>query len=176
MPQSTGRGPSRLTYVAMSTLLMWHTFVMVIGPAPGSPVVGAARWLAQPYLTFFGLQNEWGFFAPTVSLGYRFRYVIEDTTGEKHTFTPADSLNNFRPDSILKRDHYTMLMTMPEIYGDAAGADLCLEHASLNPANVTLLEIEHEEFWPEDLRKGKRPTDAEFVKERTLRTVTCPGR
>jgi hypothetical protein len=176
MPQAIRPGPKRLTYAAMSILLIWHTFVMVIGPAPANLIVGTARWLAQPYLTFFGLQNEWGFFAPTVSPGYRFSYVIEDAAGEKHTFTPADSLNNLYPDSIWKRDHYTMIMTMPEVYGDAAGADLCLEHASLNPANVTLLEIEQKEFRPGDLRKGKRPTDAEFAKEKTLRTVTCPGR
>ena len=69
-----------------------------------------------------------------------------------------------------------MIMTKPETYGDAAGAALCLEHASLNPANVTLLEIEHSEFWPDDLLEGKRPTDPEFVKAKALRTVTCPGR
>jgi hypothetical protein len=69
-----------------------------------------------------------------------------------------------------------MIMTMPEAYGDAAGAALCLAHASLNPVNVTLLENEHNEFWPEDLLKGKLPTDAEFVSAKTLRTVTCSGR
>ena len=66
MPQAIRSGLQRLTYVAMSILLVWHTFAMVIGPAPASPLTRAARWLAQPYLTLFGLQNEWGFFAPTV--------------------------------------------------------------------------------------------------------------
>ena len=176
MPQAVRPGLQRLTYVAMSVLLAWHTFVMIIGPAPESLATGAARWLAQPYLTFFGLQNEWGFFAPTVSPGYHFSYVIEDTAGEKHTFTPADSLNNFHPVSIWKRDYFTKIMTTPDVYGEAAGAALCLEQASLNPVNVTLLEVEHKEFWPNDLLDGKRPTDAAFVKVKTLRTVTCPGR
>ncbi len=67
-------------------------------------------------------------------------------------------------------------MTMPDTYGEAAGAALCLEHASLNPASVTLLEMQHSEFGPDDLLQGKRPTDAEFLKAKTLRTVTCPGR
>ena len=176
MPQAIRTGLQRLTYVAMSILLVWHTFAMIIAPAPGSLITGAARWLAQPYLTFFGLQNEWEFFAPVVSAGYHFSYVVEDTAGEKHAFTPADSLNNLHPDSIWKRDHFTMIMTKPELYGDAAGATLCLEHASLNPVKVTLLEVEHKEFWPDDLLDGKRPTDAEFVKAKTLRTVSCPGR
>ena len=176
MPRASRPSLNRPTYVAMSILLIWHTFAMMVGPAPGSRIVGPSRWLAAPYLTFFGLRNEWGFFAPTVSPGYRFSYVVEDTAGEKHTFTPADALNSLHPDSIWKRDHYVMIMTMPELYGDAAAADLCLEHASLQPASITLLEIEHSEFWPDDLRNGKRPTDPEFAKINTLRTVTCPGR
>ena len=167
---------TRATTVAMSILLLWHSFAMVIGPAPASRLFGSARWLAQPYLTFFGLQNQWGFFAPDVKPGYRFSYEIEDAAGEKHRFTPADHLNNLHPDSIWKRDHYTMIMTMPDLYGDAAGAELCLEHASLGPVHVTLLELEHQEFSPDDWRNGKRPTDDEFVSAKTLRTVTCPGR
>jgi len=176
MPQAIRSGLQRLTYVAMSILLVWHTFAMIVGPAPESSIIGAARSLAQPYLTFFRLQNEWEFFAPFVGPGYHFSYVIEDAAGEKHTFTPADRLNNWHPNSIWMRDRYTVIMTKPDVYGDAAGAALCLEHASLHPVSVTLLEVEHSEFWPVDLREGKRPTDAEFVKAKTLRTVTCPGR
>jgi hypothetical protein len=149
---------------------------MVIAPAPESPIVDAARDLAQPYLTFFGLQNAWEFFAPFVGPGYHFSYVIEDKAGEKHTFTPANGLNNLHPTSIWMKDRYTKIMTMPESYGDAAGAALCLEHASLNPVSVTLLENQHKDFGPVDLLDGKRPSDAEFVRAKTLRTVTCPGR
>ena len=176
MPQAIRSGFQRLSYVAMSLLLAWHTLAMVIAPAPESPIVNAARDLAQPYLTFFGLQNPWEFFAPFVGPGYHFSYVIEDKAGEKHGFTPADGLNNFHPTSIWMKDRYTKIMTMPDSYGDAAGAALCLEHASLNPVSVTLLENQHKDFGPGDLLDGKRPSDAEFVKAKTLRTVTCPGR
>jgi len=176
MPQAIRPGLQRLTYAAMSILLVWHTFAMVIGPAPESLITEAARDLAQPYLTFFRLQHPWDFFAPTVDPGYHFSYVIEDKAGEKHTFTPADRLNNLHPISIWMKDRYTKIMTVPEAYGDAAGAALCLEHASFNPVNVTLLEIQHKEFWPPDLLHGKLPSDAEFVSAKTLRTVTCPGR
>jgi hypothetical protein len=65
----------------MPILPAWRTFAMVIGPAPGSPIVGTARWLAQPYLTFFGLQNS----SHPMWARYHFSYVIEDTAGEKHT-------------------------------------------------------------------------------------------
>jgi len=176
MPQAIRSGLQRLMYVAMSVLVAWHTFAMIIGPAPESPITEAARDLAQPYLTFFGLQNPWEFFAPFIGPGYHFSYVIEDKAGEKHNFTPAAGLNNLHPSSIWMKDRYTRIMTAPETYGDAAGAALCLEHASLNPVSVTLLEIQHHIFWPRDLLKGKSPSDAEFTAAKTLRTVTCPGR
>lgn len=176
MPQATRPGLQRVTYVAMSLLLAWHTFAMIIGPAPESPITEAARDLVQPYLTFFGVQHPWDFFAPTVDPGYHFSYVIEDKAGEKHTFTPAAGLNNLLPTSIWMKDRYNKIMTMPEAYGDAAGAALCLEHASLNPVSVTLLENEHKAFSPDDLLSGKLPSDAEFSEAKTLRTVTCPGR
>ena len=176
MPQAIRSGLQRLTYLAASLLLAWHTFAMIIGPAPESPITEAARSLVQPYLTFFGLQHPWDFFAPTVDTGYHFSYVIEDKAGEKQTFTPADRLNRLHPSSIWLMDRYTKIMSMPDLYGEAAGAALCLEHASLNPVNVTLLEIQHKEFWPPDQMRGKSPSDAEFVTAKTLRTVTCPGR
>jgi hypothetical protein len=176
MPQAVRSGLQRLTYVAMSLLLAWHTFAMVIGPAPESLATDAAHAVAQPYLTFFGLQHPWDFFAPTVDTGYHFSYVVEDKAGEKRSFTPADRLNNLHPISIWMKDRYTKIMSMPETYGDAAGAALCLEHASLNPVSVTLLENQHKDFGPKDLLSGKLPSDAEFVRAKTLRTVTCPGR
>ena len=176
MPQAIRSGLQRLTYVAMSVLVAWHTFAMIIGPAPESPVTEAARSLVQPYLTFFGLQHPWDFFAPTVDAGYHFSYVIEDKAGEKHAFTPAAGLSNLHPSSIWMKDRYNKIMSMPEAYGDAAGAALCLEHASLNPVSVTLLENQHDVFWPRDLLSGKSPSDAEFVATKTVRTVTCPGR
>jgi len=148
----------------------------VIAPAPESLITDTARDIAQPYLSFFGLQNPWEFFAPTVGAGYHFSYVIEDKAGEKHTFVPVDRLNNLHPSSIWMKDRYTKIMTMPEAYGDAAGATLCLEHASLNPVSVTLLEIEHKDFLPIDLLRGERPSDAKYSVAKTLRTVTCPGR
>jgi hypothetical protein len=176
MPQAIRTGLQRLAYLAMSILLAWHTFAMVIGPAPENPITEAARSLVQPYLIFFRLQHPWDFFAPTVDTGYHFSYVIEDKAGEKHNFTPGDRLNNLHPTSIWMKDRYAKIMAEPATYGDAAGAALCLEHASLNPVSVTLLENQHNEFWPRDLLKGKSPSDAEFVEAKTLRTVACPGR
>jgi hypothetical protein len=176
MSQAIRTGLQRLTYAAMSILLAWHTFAMVIGPAPESPATDVAHALAQPYLTLFGLQHPWDFFAPTVDAGYHFSYVIEDNVGAKRIFTPADRLNNLHPTSIWMKDRYTKIMSMPKVYGDAAGAALCFEHASLNPVSVTLLENRHQDFGPGDLLSGKHASDAEFVRTKTLRTVTCPGR
>lgn len=176
MQQADRRGYRRLTYVVMSALVAWHTFAMIIGPAPESPVTDAARDLAQPYLTLFGLQHPWDFFAPTVATGYHFSYVIEDTAGGKHTFRPGDRLNHLQPTAIWMKDHYNVIMSNSKSYGDAAVAAICLEHASLNPVSVTLQEIQQDEFWPDDWMNGKRPADAEFSTTKTLRTITCPGR
>jgi hypothetical protein len=110
MQQADRRGYRRLTYVVMSALVAWHTFAMIIGPAPESPVTDAARDLAQPYLTLFGLQHPWDFFAPTVATGYHFSYVIEDTAGGKAHLQARRSAEQSSADGDLdegplQRDH-----------------------------------------------------------------------
>ena len=68
----------RLTYLAMSLVVAWHSFAMVVGPAPGnSTLVQSLRPLVQPYISLFRLDTSWNFFAP-VGKHTQFRYVIED--------------------------------------------------------------------------------------------------
>jgi hypothetical protein len=166
----------RLLYAAMSLLVAWHTFVMVVAAAPpDSAFAKAARTLVHPYMILFNLNNDWGFFAPDVGTSYQFRYVVEDAAGRRHVFTPTDKLNRFNPNSIWLRDRYGTVMDSVDVYGDAAAAVLCREHAALHPVAITLLGVEGREFKPEDRRLGKGPLDFEFIIVRPLKTVRCPA-
>jgi hypothetical protein len=166
----------RLMYTAMSLLVVWHTLAMLLESAPDSAIARSARRLLQPYLTLFRLSNHWGFFAPNVELGNQLRYVVEGAAGGRHTFVPTEKLSRFSPASIWFRDRYRSVMGSIEIFGDSLAAQLCREHASLDPISITFLEVEQKDFSPTDWLAGKRPLDPEFVDVQTLKTVRCPGK
>lgn len=167
---------NRLALIAMSALLIWHTAAMITGPSPRSVISDAGRVVLGPYMTLLRLDNVWGFFAPDVKLGSHFSYVIEDALGNTSTFTPADTLNRLHPNYIWLRDRYSRIMQDPEAYGDITGAELCLKHASLNPVKVTLLERAQRPFGPVNQLDGEHPYSPDFVTEKSVRTVNCPGR
>ena len=168
--------PGRLALIAMSALLIWHTAAMMIGPSPPSAMTDTARAVMEPYLTLLRLDNVWGFFAPNVKLGSHFSYVIEDAQGKTTTFTPADDLNRFHPNYIWFRDRYARIMEEPDVYGDVTGAELCLKHAPLNPVKVSLVQRAQKPFGPHHQMEGLHPYSPEFVTEKTVRAVDCPGR
>ena len=164
----------RLTYVAMSAFVGWHTLAMVIAPAPDSSViVQSVRGLFQPYLTLFRLDNLWDFFAPTVGKGSQFRYIVEDGAGNRHTFVPAADLSWFHPGYFWFRSWYYAIIETPELYADSAAALLCRKHAALHPISITLLEIQEGDFTRDDQLDGKHPMDPEFITVNTLKRATC---
>jgi hypothetical protein len=166
----------RLAYTAMSLLVVWHTFAMVVGPAPDSDLTTAARVVLQPYLSFFRLDNQWGFFAPDVAVDAGFRYVIEDASGKRHFFNPAEKLSRYHPTDIWVKDWYIHIMEDPETYRDAVAASLCREQAALHPVKVMLLEIDQTDFMPADQLSGKHPFDPEFLDENILAIMRCPAK
>lgn len=176
MPRASSPLFRRLSYLAMSALLAWHTFAMLVGPLPESAIAETAKEILHPYATLFVLGNNWGFFAPNVNAGSHFSYTIEDTAGKTRSFTPEENLNAYHPNWIWQLDRYKVVMTSPEIYGDVEGAALCLQHASLNPVTVTLFESAQKQFGPKDELSGEHPFSPGFVDMKTLRTVKCPGR
>ncbi len=167
--------PVRLAFAAMSLLVIWHTLAMAIASAPESMITTSARLLYHPYLTLFRLDNNWGFFAPTVELGGQFRYIVEDAAGQRHTFVPAEKLSRFLPTSIWFKDRYKDILEAIETHGQAAAAAFCLEHAALHPVAITFVELEQKDFSPADRLSGKHPLDPEFVDERTLEAIRCPA-
>jgi hypothetical protein len=166
----------RLTYAAMSAFLAWHTVAIVIAPAPDvSPAVQAARVPFQQYLALLRLDSRWDFFAPYIALESEFRYVIEDQAGTDHFFRPTEGLNWFHPTFIWSWALAEAVLLYPESYTDSVAAYLCRKHAALHPVAITMLEAEIRYFTPEDHLAGKRPTDPEFVTEKTVKRLECAG-
>ena len=163
-----------LTYTVMSVFVGWHTLAMMVGPAPDSD---SMRWFYppfKPYLTVFHLNGGWAFFAPNVLRGVLLRYTLEDTTGKRHVFEPTMTMNRIGPLNLRITLQYRNLMIFPQIYGDAAAAGLCRQHASLHPVAISFVAIEQKAFWPKDYKNGKRPLDAAFVTVKPLKRVQCP--
>lgn len=157
----------------MSLLLVWHSVAMVVAAAPDSAIARAATSLFQPYLSLFRLQNEWSFYAPDVRVEPEFRYVVKDSSGQQHTFVPADKLSRYLPGDIWVKDWYIHVMDNADTYSPFVAAYLCREHASLHPVSITLQEIDQEDFSPEDQLSGQHPFDPEFLDKQTLATVQC---
>jgi hypothetical protein len=164
-----------LVYAAMSVLVVWHTFAIVVAVSPDSAITRAAFPLVRPYVTLFNLDNHWDFFAPDIGTSSQLRYVVEDAAGQQHPFNPTDKLSRLGPNDIWMRDRYRDVVSAVEVFGDVTVAELCREHAALRPVAITLLEVEGKEFGPEDRRLGKSPLDPEFVDVRTLKTIRCPS-
>jgi len=164
----------RLAYVAMSAFLAWHTFAIVVAPAPESDLSQLARVALQPYLTFLRLDSSWDFFAPSVGEGMRLRYDIQDKTGKIHAFLPADGLAWYRPEFLWFRFWYYRVIDDPDAYADHTAAVLCRKHAALQPLAITFYEVREEKFTREDYLSGKRPMDPGFFSVHMLRGLRCP--
>ena len=164
----------RLGYVAMSAFVAWHTLAMVIAPAPDSEVSGLARVVLQPYLTFFRLDNQWDFFAPTVGEGSRLRYDVEDRTGKRHVFLPADELRWYHPSFLWFRSWFYRVIDDPDNFGDHAAAFFCRRHAALQPLAITFYEIQEERYTREDYLAGKKRMDPGFFSIQMIRGMRCP--
>jgi hypothetical protein len=165
-----------LAYAAMSLLVAWHTLAMIVAPSPDSAITQSARRLLHPYLALFGLENEWGFFAPNIPDGFKFQYSVEDAAGNHRVFVPADSLNVFHPTWIWFLDRYKLVMEYPENFAATTVASFCQRHAALNPVSITLIGIEQKKFLSSDWLNGKRPFDPEFVEVNPFEPFRCPAK
>ena len=166
----------RLTYLIMSLVVGWHSIAVMVAPAPdSSATVQTLRFLVQPYLSLFRLDNKWNFFVP-VGKHMQFRYVVEDTAGKRHVFIPVEEASGSLPRYVMWREFkyfHEGVMEAPEVRGDAFAALLCRRHASLNPVSISLLQVQELDFSPEDYLYGRRPLDPEFVTVNTLADIKC---
>jgi hypothetical protein len=166
----------RLLYTIMSMFVAWHTIAILLAPfqvqeRSGTPP--SFRFLVQAYITLFRLENTWAFFAP-VGRSHQFRYIIEDSTGNTHTFVPMKEFRWYHPRYAWFERTYWGLMTSRGLYSDYFAASFCRLHASLIPVAVTLQEILEEDFRPEDHLRGLHPLDPNFVTVDTIRSIPCP--
>ena len=145
-PGSAGRRAGPVAYVAMSLLIVWHVFAMVVGASSDISFADTPRSLLHAYLTLLRLDNHWGFFAPNVGTGTQFSYIVEDAAGARQTFVPAEKLSQFHPTSIWDRDRYKMVMDYPETYGDAAVTSSAGNTPRCSRCQLRCQEIDSEKF------------------------------
>lgn len=160
----------------VSLFVSWHTLAMLVAAAPDSRLTASARTLFDPYLLFFGLDSQWGFFAPDVPNGHDFRYAVETASGEQRLFRPSEEWNPLQPTFIWFRDRYKTVMQSFEDFAPAAVASICKQQAALNPVSVTLIDVTQKDFTPEDRLRGKSPLDPEFQEEEAMEPIRCPGK
>jgi hypothetical protein len=170
------RWRQRLIYLAMSLVVAWHSFAIIVAPTPsGSTMMQTFRAIVQPYLSLFRLDNQWNFFVP-VGKHMQFRYVIEDAGGKQHYFIPAEEAAGSIPRYVMWRQFkyfYEGVMEAPDVRGDRIVELLCQRHAALKPVAISLLQVQELEFPLEAFRAGRRPLDPEFIVVNTLAKVNC---
>src|SRR5205814_5748629 len=130
----------------MSLFVAWHTLAIVIAPTPtGSGLVQSLRWLVQPYIAFFRLDNQWSFFAPKVGRQGEFRYVVEASDGKRHVFVPTEVPRESISHYFMWREwkyFYDKLMDSADARGYLIAGLYCKKHADLNPVSVSLLRVQ----------------------------------
>jgi hypothetical protein len=162
----------RLTYLAMSAFVAFHTFVMVI--MPNSSATGESlRALLRPYLSLLALEGTWTFFAPSVGKDSQFRYVVEDAAGREHTFVPLKDARWVLPSYYWIRGLHYAVIDDPDKFGGYFAAMACRQHASLKPISVMMVEVKEQDFRPENYLSGKGRFDPEFVIENPLKQIEC---
>jgi hypothetical protein len=165
----------RVMYAAMSLFVAWHTVAMVVAPAPAfTDLVHGLRIVFEPYLDLFALDNDWNFFAPEVGMDSFLRYVIKDGAGVEHSFDSDADFNWLRPSSIWFRAWYLAVINDPEDFGEEFAALFCHQHAKLHPIAIKLLEVEEQDYGPQDRLHGKQRFDPEFIKVTELKSFKCP--
>jgi hypothetical protein len=164
----------RLIYAAASLFLAWHTVAIMLAPVPpNNEVVRAFRTLFHPYLTLLGLDATWDFFSP-IGGSDQFRYRIEGADGNEYTFTPIAEVNWLIPVHRWNERMYEEIIRNPEIYGHYYARFFCHKHAALRPVAISLIDVQEQDFWPEDFLRGKdRVKDPDYFAENTLLRVAC---
>jgi hypothetical protein len=166
----------RAIYAAMSAILAWHSFVILVAPLPEASAVAKALWpVVNPYVSLLMLDNHWDFFAPNVAAGYELRYILDTADGTSRIFVPMKEISWYHPYHIWTDQWQDAIVDRPETYADLAAALVCREQASWRPTAVTVVEVEQKPFGPEDYLAGARPLDPDFVAENVLKRVPCPA-
>ncbi len=171
---SSGHLRERLTFVAMSAFVAWHTLAMMTAPLPyDSDLAQRLRSVFTPYLTLFQLDTNWDSLPPTLGKRAQLRYVVEDGEGRRHVFMPMDELSRFHPAFRAMGSWHREIMESPDTHIDYAAEFFCRKHAELKPKSVTFLEIEEDDYRPSHRLRGQQPRDPELVAILPVTTAEC---
>jgi hypothetical protein len=169
---------SRLKMLVMSLVVGWHSLAILVAPAPADSVtMQGLRYVMNPYLILLRLDNGWSFFAP-IGKHAQFSYVIKDGQGIDHTFLPTEEPATSISKYVWWREYkylFDGIMATAQSRAAVVGTLLCREHPELDPLFVTLLQIQEENYLPDDVLNGKHPLDPEFVTVNSLARVPCRG-
>ena len=171
---SSGPLRERLTIVAMSAFVAWHTLAIMTAPLPSdSDLAQRLRRVFTPYLTLFRLDTNWDSLPPTVSQRPQLRVVIEGGDGHRHVYMPMDELSRFHPAFRAMASWHREIIESPDTYAEHAAEFFCRRHARLKPKSVTFLEIEEDDYRPSHRLRGQQPRDPDLVAILPVTTAEC---
>jgi hypothetical protein len=160
-------------YLVATVIVLWQCMAILIGPAPASYSKDKIDQIFSGYLDLFHLNNHWAFFASDPARGTVVRYRIKDGQGRLSQFPLTESLR--RTDPTYSR--YTSLLDYisdnESIYINSYAQYLCKQHRELEPQWLIFVLREQRRFHASDYRKGLRPLDKKFIRERQLPRIRC---
>ncbi len=160
--------------LAASLFLIWHSLVIVIGPAPGSYLLGRVYRVFDPYLSFFHLENYWAFFAPNPASGNLLRYAVRDEYGQQHIFKLTEDHRRSEPAYLRHTTFYTAISDHKDPgYTASAARYLCQRHAGLKPASIVFITGQQLRLPRQAWLDGKRPLDDDYMEVVYQDPISC---
>jgi hypothetical protein len=146
--------------------------VMLVGAGPGSDTMGKIYPVVEPLLDLFGVDNEWGFFAPNPDVGTVVRYRVVDGRGREHEHALHEDLDRSDPMFLRYTTLFMAIADNPETYEPGAVRYLCRRHADLDPRSIAIVVAEQAVVTPEEFLEGTGILDGLEIEVRPARR--CP--
>jgi hypothetical protein len=157
----------KLLYFFASVFLIWHSFALVIGPAPQSYMRDGLYNIFKPYLSLFRLNNAWAFYAPEPDLGGVLNYKVINKDGDAHEFDIyAEQLDKWSASYFRYNAFFNNIAWDSEEYRryrESYTQYLCRRHSELSPQSIVLVRITQTPLSYKDYVNGARPLDPDFA-------------
>ena len=162
-----------LIVVIASLFIIWQSLAIIIGPSPGSYVMGKVYPIFKPYLVALHLNNEWGFFAPDPARGTLLRYVVTDPKNTQHVFKLTENLKRSDHGFLRYTSQYLTIGRNNQNFISSATQYLCRRHQSLKPVQLQFFMGHQQTISPDEYVAGHRPLDDDFISIEYLTPMTC---
>lgn len=160
-------------YLLASLFLVWHTLALVIGPAPGSSLMGHIYPAFVPWLNSLNLNNQWGFFAPDPHAGSLPRYIVESADGGEQVVRLSETLQRSDAGFLRYSSLYLSLARQREPYLQAAAQYLCRQHRAQVPIAIHFFVGHQLRVGPEQYREGARPLQDDYMTVEYFEPIAC---